>query len=136
MSKYRVRYGMSAEEAILAMSCGHPGALVACTKLVFESGKIDPDSATFLEGIIFLSEIDMLGIYEDRIFALWDGVCERKTYRMVALLRAFQLGQLAGISKKKITDLADGRETSVDFDTIVKAVKNRLPNFNPDAVKE
>jgi hypothetical protein len=132
MANERINLSMSLKDVVLAMGGGNPGALTACMQLVRYGEVVDPDA--FGGGLSSLLLMDTLGIYEERIYMLWNDVCNRDIGKMVAVLRANQLGQLAGVDKKAITHAIDNRGDGIDIDAVVEAVKNRLPRFAPEAV--
>jgi hypothetical protein len=132
MANERINLSMSLKDVVLAMGGGNPGALTACMQLVRYGEVVDPDA--FGGGLSSLLLLDTLGIYEERIYMLWNDVCNRDIGKMVAVLRANQLGQLAGVDKKAITHAIDNRGDGIDIDAVVEAVKNRLPRFAPEAV--
>ena len=82
-----------------------------------------------------LMALDSLGIWEERVYMLWNDVCHRDTGKTIAVLRAYQLGQLAGVTKQALDHAIDHRGQGLDLEAVVAAVKQRLPNFNPSAGK-
>lgn len=123
----RIRLEMSMLDVIITMSEGNPGAVAACAELMKYGAKIDPES--FAGGLGSLMHLDTLGIYGSRIYMLWNDVCGRDVGKMIACLRAYQLGQ---ISPKTLTHAIDNRGNGIDIDAVVKAVKERLPKFNTE----
>ena len=121
---------MSWLEVILAMSGGNPGAIIVCIELLARGEKVDSD--TFDGGINSLLILDRLGIYGERIYLLWNDVCRQHIGKMIAVLRAYQLGRLAAVNTETINHAIDNRGAGIDLDAVVEAVKSRLPNFNPD----
>lgn len=128
----RVKLDMNTQDLLIAMGDGNPGALTACVELLKHGAHIDPDSA--LGGFNPLLHLDFLGIYEERIYMLWNDVCDRDIGKMIAVLRANQLGGLAGVIKETIDHAIDNRGEGIDLDAVLVAVKERLPNFNQDVV--
>jgi len=76
--------------------------------------------------------MDTLGIYEERIWGLYEDVCGGEPGKVIALLRAYQLGQLAGVTLEALNHAIDNRGDGLDLEAVVEAVKGRLPNFNPE----
>lgn len=132
MASERIKLDMSIEDVIMAMGGGNPGALTACMELLSRGEEMDPDA--FCGGLNNLLMLDMLGIYEERIYMLWNDVCKRDVGSMIAVLRAHQLDQLAGVDTETLNHAIDNRGAGIDLDAVVEAVKSRLPNFNPEAV--
>jgi hypothetical protein len=112
------------------MSGGNPGAMVACTQLLEHGKAIDPRAFSPLANIL---DLDTLHIYDDRIYMFWNDVCGRDVGKMIAVLRANQLGQLAGVNAQTINYAIDHRGQGLNLKNVVEAVKERLPEFNPEA---
>lgn len=129
MANERIKLHMSVKDVIIAMAGRNPGALTACMALVERGGIIDPDDA--MGGLANLLDLDNLNIWDERIYLLWNDVCGRDLAKMIAVLRAYQLGQLAGATKEAIDHAIDHRGAGLDMDAIMAAIKERLPNFNP-----
>lgn len=134
MASERIKLDMSIEDVIVAMSGGNAGSLTACMELLSWGEEMDPDS--FCGGLNNLLMLDMLGIYEERIYMLWNDVCERDVGKTIAVLRAHQLGQIAGVDTETLNHAIDNRGAGIDLEAIMEAVKSRLPNFNPEAPHE
>ncbi len=64
---------------------------------------------------------------------LWSDVCGRDIGKMIAVLRAHQLGELAGVDAKALNHAINNRGAGVDLGVVLEAVRGRLPNFNPRA---
>ena len=123
---------MSVVEAINAITEKDPGAVLVCGKLMEMMDKIDPDCIWGVLGPLF--SLDSLNIYGKRIYAFWHNVCDEDLVKMIAVMRAEQLGQLAEVNRATIDHAIDNYgEGLKDLDTVVAAVKERLPNFNPSA---
>lgn len=132
MANERIKLDMSVRDVIMTMGGGNPDALTACMELLSKGERVDPDA--FGGGLSSLLMLDTLGIYEERIYMLWSDVCKRDVGKTIAVLRAHQLGQLAGVDSKTLNHAIDNRGAGIDLDAVVEAVKSRLPNFNPEAV--
>jgi hypothetical protein len=132
-SKERITLDMSLQDVMHAMSGGNPGALIACMELMKQGPSVDPNA--LFGGLAQLMALDSLGIWESRIYMLWNDVCHRDTGATIAVLRAYQLGQLAGVTKQALNHAIEHRGQGLDISAIVAAVKERLPSFNPSAGK-
>jgi len=75
---------------IMKMSDGNPGACVVMTNLLSNGGNIDPQD--FMGGLGNLLSLDSHGIYGSDIWGLFKYVCGEDLTKMVATLRAVQLG--------------------------------------------
>lgn len=132
MANERIRADMSVQDIVMAMSGGNLSAIITCMELLSTNKKVDPDA--FDSGLFSILMLDTLGIYEERIYMLWNDVCKRDVSKMIAVIRAHQLGQLAGVDSMTLNHAIDNRGAGIDLDAVVEAVKSRLPNFNPEAV--
>lgn len=122
---------MTVGDAVLAMCGGNPGAMAACGELLRHGQAIDP--MAFGKGFSNLLEFDTLKIYDERIYMLWNDVCGRDVGKMIGVLRAYQLGQLAGVTEEALNHAIDNRGRGLDLNRVMSEVKERLPSFNPDA---
>jgi hypothetical protein len=111
--------------ACVKLSQGNPGAVTTIVLLLKHAGDIDKDSA--LGGIGSLFELDQLGIYGSRIWMLYSDVCKRSLPKMVALLRAVQLGILDSTT---LQHGIDNYGKGLDVDGVLKMVKSKLKGFD------
>lgn len=130
MSSDRIKLDMSLFDVLYALSGGNPGALTVCMSIMEKSSQIDPDGGG---GILVLLNLDTLRIYEHRIWGLFKDVCKEDLTSMLAVLRAWQLGQLAGATDGAINHAIDHYGEGLDIDAILAAVRERLPKFAPAA---
>ncbi len=110
------------------MSGGNPGAMSAIMEILSHGEEIDPDAAMGGAGAILM--LDTMEIYDERIYMLWNDVCNRNTAKLLAVLRAYQLGQLEGCALSAINYAIDHWGEGLDLDKICAAVQQALPNFN------
>src|SRR5438093_1147521 len=87
-------------QAVLAITNGHPGAMEVCAQLLLHAHLIDPDGG--YGGLSIFLLLDQRGIWEEDIWTLYDVVCDEDIGKMIAVLRADQRGQLAGITEDRI----------------------------------
>lgn len=118
---------MSMPEVLLALSGGNPGAVTVCMRLLKETPAIDPQD--ILGGLGNLLALDSYNIWEHRIWMLYKDVCGQDLVKMIAVLRAHQLGQLAGVTECALNHAIDNRGEGLDLDAVLKAVQDRLPRF-------
>lgn len=128
--KERIQLDMSMIQVVVTMSEGNPGGMTVCADALKHGKFIDPDSA--FEGFGVLLDLDTHGIYGSRIYMLWNDVCKRNLAHMMAVLRADQMGQLAGCSDRVIQHAIDNYGEGLDLPAVLAAVKAELPNFNID----
>ena len=112
----------------------HRGTAHAKVPLDTTSPAIDPDAAG-LGGLAPLLSLDMLGIYEDRIYVLYKYVCGMDITKMIAVIRANQLG-IAGVTESALNHAIDSRGDGLDVDAVLAAVMDDLPNFAPKVDEE
>ena len=131
--KVRIKAEMNMQDMFLALCEGNPGALRVCMELFKGAEQIDPGS--FHAGFASLLMLDTLKIYGPRIWMLYKDVCGENLVKMVALLRAYQLGQLAGVTENALNHAIDNRGAGLNIDLALKAVKEKMPNFNNPKAK-
>lgn len=124
----RITLDMDIPEVVMALSEGNPGAATVCMMVMKEGRAIDPQAA--LRGLHVLCDFDEFGIYGPRIWMFYKDVCGQDLAKMLAVLRAHQLGQLAGATEQAINHAIDNRGDGLDLDAIMAAVMERLPKFN------
>jgi hypothetical protein len=124
----RLSLGMNGQQVVIAMAGGNPGALNVCVRILKEGGVIDPDDA--FGGLGTILALDALGIHEERIWLLYKDVCRQDLAKMIAVLRARQLGQLAGATEAAINHAMDHGGQGLDLDKILDAVQAKFPRFN------
>lgn len=123
----KIKLTDSLQDSVVKLCQGNVGALNVLMQIIKDGKSIDPDSA--LENIGPLLHLDDLGIYGSNIWILYKERCEQNINKLIALLRANQLGF---ISDEKIRYLSE--EHSFDFrhedlTEIYNKVKERLPDF-------
>lgn len=120
----RITLNDSMMEIMIKMSGGNPGALRVLLQIVEQSPKIDPQGA--MEGLGPLLGLDTENIYEERIWGLYKDVCGQDLVKMLACLRASQLGL---ITSSQLSEAVDGT-TKLDVYDVLLKVKKRLKQFN------
>ena len=128
MTEDRITLKMSVEDVLIAMSGGNPGALTVCMDLMKSTPQVDPGN--MLGGLGAIMSLDTLRIYEERIWMLYKDVCGEDIGKVIALLRAWQLG-IAPVSKESLAHAIDNYGAGIVVDLVVAAVKARLPEFSP-----
>ena len=126
----RIQLHMTGLEIVTCMAEGNPGALTALLEIMGKgSSEIDPQGLMGGMGAILM--LDTLGIHGSRIWMLFSDVCGRNVVKMIAVLRAEQLGQLAGVTEAALNHAIENRGDGLDLDAVVIAVCERLEKFNP-----
>lgn len=110
------------------LSGNYQNSYEVCLDLLKQGPKVDPDD--IFEGFSNLLQLDTLNIWDEQIYALFADVCKSNVSKVIALLRAYQLGQLAGATEKAIKFAINNHGQGIDIDAVVKAVKEELPAFN------
>jgi hypothetical protein len=115
-------------DALIKMGNGNPGALTALMEVMNEIEAIDPDNALGAVGVLL--HLDSLEIYGTDIYVLWSDICERSNVRMIAVLRAVQLGIFPYEKLKDACGRQDysGKEL-VPVEELLSKVQTALPNF-------
>ena len=109
---------------LVKLSEGNPDALTVCSDLLRNGAKIDPDAV--LKGLSPLLALDTANIYASRIWMLYKDVCGEDLTRMIAVLRATQLGFL---STEALNHAIDNGGDGVDVNDLERQVRIRLPHF-------
>lgn len=127
----RIQLQDNTASAVSKMSEGNPGALSAMMSILQVTRKVDPNAVMGGLGVILL--LDTYEIYGSSIYVLWSDVCERNTVKMLAVLRATQLGMFSSETLKNASNRQDysGKEL-VPVDKLYLKVKERLPSFDID----
>lgn len=121
----RINFNMSIPEVLVAMCEGNPGALTVCIEAIKNAERIDPDSAFGGLGVIMF--MDDLGVYGSRIWMLFKDVCKEDLTKMLAVIRARQLG--LGVTAEMINVAIDNGGEGLDPDKCLSDVRQRLPAF-------
>lgn len=124
MSDVRISASDTLEEMVMKMSGQIPGAAKVCVELINKGGVIDPDG--IFGGLGILLMLDTYRIYEVRIWKLYRYVCNKDLTKMVAVLRACQLGIF---QIDKVQYAIDHNGEGVNCEDLLTKVKERLPNF-------
>jgi hypothetical protein len=117
--------------ACVKLAQGNPGAVTALVLLLKHGAAIDKDSS--LGGIGSLLQLDHLGIYGPRIWMLYSDVCNRNLAKMIAALRAVQLGILDSAALQRGID-SYGK--GLDADRLLEMVKKELKGFDDTVVAD
>lgn len=126
----RIKLTDNTMTVIMKMSEGNPGAMNVLMQLLSEQSKtIDPDN--MLGGLGVVLSLDSIGIYGTDIYVLNSDLCDRNLAKMLAVLRACQLGLF---SRDVLKDACHRQDYSgrnlVPVDDLYLKVKERLPNFD------
>lgn len=115
-------------DVVIKMSEGNPGAMTARLDILKNAKQIDPDD--FMEGMSNILMLDTCEIYSWAIYVLYSDICDRDTKKMIAVIRAVQLGFFMKEELKKACYREDrkGKEM-IPVDELYLKVKERLPNF-------
>ena len=112
------------------MSGGVPGSITAIDEVIKNGPTIDPDDA--FQGLGVVLSLDTNGIYDSRIYILWNDICGRDLKRFMASQRVIQLG-LAPLSEVlaqiDAAEAARGTNDPKKPDEWLAKVQARLPAF-------
>ena len=117
---------------MIKMCEGNPGALTVLIDILKKNPTIDPDDA--MGGFGPLITLDVAGIYGPSIWVLYKDTCGEDLVRMLAVLRAFQLGiitqeEISGASNRNGARRYSADAATFDVDSILAKVKAELPSF-------
>ena len=118
---------MSPVDIIVTLCDGNPGAITACLEILKHTEEVDPYNVG--GGIMSLLWLDTFKLYGPRIYMLWNDVCNRDVGAMLAVMRAYQLGQLEGVTMEVINHAIENRGAGIDVDKVIAAVQVKLPKF-------
>lgn len=132
-TKTRLSFDDGLIGSMVKMSDGNPGAATCLMELVEVNHDIDPQTAFgFMSTMISL---DTHGIYGTEIYVLWKDLCEENYARMVAVMRAVQLGI---IPAEKVKDAVSRQDRSgrnvIDVMFLCREVKKKLEEFDPENI--
>jgi len=118
-------------ELIKVLAGNNPGAMNVCVLILKVGDKIDPDSAD--GGVMPLLLLDTLEIYDTDIWLLYKDICGMDIVKMLAVLRACQMGGLADCTlesvKQSLLFVSQGVRVELDLDAILEAVQEKIPAF-------
>lgn len=108
----------------MKMSEGNPGALTVCMRLLKEAPEIDTDD--IMGGLGTFMMLDTEEVYGSKIWMLYKDVCKEELWKMVAVIRACQLGF---VSKNTLHNAIENYGKGLNVDECVSNVKSQLPGF-------
>lgn len=121
----RIKLEDTVEDALLTVADGNPAAIMIMTRILKEAAAIDPQDC--LGGLGVIMDLDTYGIYGPRIWMLYSDVCGKDLVKMLAVMRALQLGKLETAA---LQHAIDNRGKGVDLDAILADVKAYLKEFD------
>lgn len=128
-SMERITLSDSISNAISKMAEGNIGAVNACISLIEEGEKTDPQN--MMGGFGCILDLDREGIYGTDIYVFWNDICNQETSKMMAVLRAVQLGFFSG---RVLADACHRQDYSgrsmIPVEELYKMVTERLPAFD------
>lgn len=119
----------NAMSAVVKMCEGNPGAMTALVEVIKYGKQVDPND--FMGGLGKILALDTLEIYGTDIYVLWNDICDRNTSKMIAVLRANQLGFISNQILKEACHRQDriGRDI-IPVEELYSKVIERLPDFD------
>lgn len=130
--KIRIDLRDTTLDAVMKVGEGNPGAISVCMGLTQVGGRIDPDAA--LGGVSNILLLDSLGIYGPNIWILYKDRCGQNLAKMIAVLRAWQLGFVSGDAVRWASEDRLDNKAEFDIDALYAKVKAELPNFDPAGI--
>lgn len=127
-SKNRIHGKDTAMNAVVKMCNGNLGAMQPLMELLV-SDHVDPDN--FMGGLGVILFLDTLEIYDTDIYVLYSDICDKDIVKMIAVLRAVQMGLFSSLILQEACSRQDftGRDL-VPVNELYEKVKERLPKFN------
>ena len=117
-------------DVLFKMSDGNPGAITAMMELL-KADHVDPDN--LMKGLGHLLSLDSLNIYGTNIYILWSDICNRDIVKMIAVLRANQLGYIDSVLLRSACSRQDRSGCKlIDVEDLYKQVCDYLPNFDKE----
>lgn len=131
----RINLQDSNVSAISKMAEGNHGAARALVDIWTKGPSIDPDNGLGGFGPILM--LDTLEIYAEKIWVLFNDICDRNVARTIAVIRAAQLGYINDNLLKNACNRQDykGRDI-VLVEELYKKVKAELPEFDPENIAD
>lgn len=125
----RINGSDSTMTAVTKMTNGNFGAIDALMNIIKDAPKIDPDNA--LGGIGIMLTLDTYGIYGTDIYVLYSDICGKNVTKMIACIRACQMGLFDSNILKDACSRQDysGRKL-IPVDELILKVKEKLSNFD------
>ena len=124
MSNTRIELNDNMMSAIMKLSEGNPEAMSVCIRLVKEGEYIDTDC--FCGGLGQLLSLDTEQVYGPKIWMLYKDVCKEQLWKMIAVMRAVQLGF---ITNSVLHHAIENRGAGLNVDECVEKVTAQLPGF-------
>jgi hypothetical protein len=118
---------MTFEAMIHALTNGVPGSVNALVSVVKDYRQIDPSSGMGFVG--YFITLDMFMIHDQDIFKVYSSCCEDAA-KFLAVIRGLQLGFISESQVKTV--IGHYEVTSFDFVELVKQIRVKLPDFDPN----
>lgn len=122
--KERIELNDTMMDVMQKLAEGNFGAASVLKRVLSEGKGIDPDCG-WGEPFFMLLNIDSCGIYGAKLWTLYKEVCKENLSKMIACLRACQLGILSTSSLHEAVENRAG----LDVEDVCKKVTDELPNF-------
>lgn len=125
----RIQGNDTIQDVFVKLSEGNPGALSTMAEIYKQGPEIDPDA--ILGGLTPIAGLDTLGIYGTDIYVLFSDICENSIPKMLAVLRAVQLGFFPAETVKDAASRQDRSGAAmIPVDELYRQIQERLPRFN------
>lgn len=128
--KERIELSDTLASAVSKMCDADARVFALCMQMYKASPVVDPDAV--FEGLAPLLHLDSYGIYGGRIWLLYNDVCHSDMTKMLAVLRAVQLGQL---SEHTVQHAIDNCGVGIDLEAVLASVREVLPRFGVEQPK-
>lgn len=109
---------------IMKMADRNPGAMRVCMDLLKEAEHIDTDD--IMGGFGSLLMLDSEEVYGPRIWMLYKDVCKEQLWKMIAVIRACQLGF---INQTQLHHAIDNYGEGINIEDCITQVTSSLSGF-------
>jgi hypothetical protein len=130
MRQTRIELGDNMQTTLYKMSSGNPGALMAMLSIMKHTEVVDPQS--LMGPFSHLLNLDSFGIYDDKIYMLYNDICNRNPVYAIAALRAVQLG----IISESVLISAINNGENIDIKDLLFKVRQELSEFTRENTVE
>ena len=89
--KLRIKNGMSLEEVMFALSDGNYEAMLSVAEIF-----------VLPAGMVYLIELDILGVYGEELDTFWNEYCKRDLDSLDAIMQAFYTDEYQEMSDEEI----------------------------------
>ena len=124
----RIKPSMNSYERINVVVDGYPAAVSVCSKIIKNYYRVDPRNTFGFT--TYICTLDRLGIRGEKLYTLWNDICGRHISKLIALIKAYQMGQVAGVTQNLLDVAISQKSSNINFGAIFKRLTDEMPEFN------